>query len=384
MSERHRSKYAGNGTIRWYLLNKLVLENLKHRPVRTLLSVLAIGVEVTMMLTLVGLSHGMLDESARRARGVGADIVIRPPGSSVISLSSAPMSDKFIQFFEKQPHVSLAVGTMVHPIGGINTITGIDLDRFNRISGGFRYESGGPFKGPDDIIVDEFYATQNNLKAGSMHELLNRQWRVAGVVEPGKLARIFVQLPVLQELTGNTGKLSQIYLKVDDPARDDEVVRHLRSIPALKDYYIYTLEEFTSLISVNNVPGLRAFIYVIIGLSVIVGFIVVFMAMYTAVLERTREIGVLKALGASSGYILNLLVRETVLLALLGSVLGILMTFGSRWLIETLVPASLTQQIVPSWWPVAAGIAVVGALLGALYPGWKAAKQDPIEALAYE
>ncbi len=351
LSGRYRSKYIRHGTIRWYLLNKLVLENLKHRPVRTFLSVLAIGVEVTMMLTLVGLSHGMLDESARRARGVGADIVVRPPGSSVISLSSAPMSDKFIQFFEKQPHVSLAVGTMVHPIGGINTITGIDLDRFNRISGGFRYQSGGPFDGPDDIIVDEFYATQNNLKAGSMHELLNRQWRVAGVVEPGKLARIFVQLPVLQELTGNTGKLSQIYLKVDDPALDDEVVRQLRSIPALKDYYIYTLEEFTSLISVTNVPGLRAFIYVIIGLSVVVGFIVVFMAMYTAVLERTREIGVLKALGASSGYILNLLVRETVLLALLGSVLGILMTFGSRWLIETLVPASLTIRLCRPGWP---------------------------------
>ena len=60
------------------MINKLVLENLKHRPVRTMLSISAIAIEVTMILTLVGLSRGMLDESARRARGVGADIWIRP------------------------------------------------------------------------------------------------------------------------------------------------------------------------------------------------------------------------------------------------------------------------------------------------------------------
>jgi hypothetical protein len=68
------------------LLNKLVFENLRQRPVRTCLSVLAIGVEVTMILTLVGISYGTLDETARRARGVGADILVRPPSSSIISI----------------------------------------------------------------------------------------------------------------------------------------------------------------------------------------------------------------------------------------------------------------------------------------------------------
>jgi putative ABC transport system permease protein len=73
-----------------------------------------------------------------------------------------------------------------------------------------------------------------------------------------------------------------------------------------------------------------------------VGFIVVTMAMYTAVLERTREIGILKALGASSGYIMNLFFRETLLIALLGSVLGIVMTAGSKWLMMHAAPSSLT------------------------------------------
>lgn len=364
------------------MINKLVLENLKHRPVRTALSVLAIGVEVTMMLTLVGLSEGMLEDSARRARGVGADILIRAPGTSLISLSSASMSEKMLSFLEEQPHVKDAAGTVVHPVGGVNTVTGIDLDEFNKISGGFRYLKGGRFEQPGDVIVDEYYARQGNLRVGSTIELMNRDWRVCGIVEPGKLARIVIPRRTLQDLVGATGKLSSIFVKLDDPANTQQVIASLKE--RLVDYPIYSMEELTTLYSVSNVPGLQAFIGVIIGLSIVVGFLVVFLSMYTAVLERTREVGILKALGASPGYVLNVIVRETALLALVGSVLGIVLTYGTQWVVMTLVPASLIQKIVPGWWPIAAGIAVVGALLGAVYPAWKAAGQDAIEALAYE
>jgi putative ABC transport system permease protein len=364
------------------VINKLVWENLRHRPVRTALGVFAIGVEVTMMLTLVGLSQGMLEDSAQRARGVGADILVRAPGTSLISLSSASMNQKLLAFLEKQPHVRAVAGTVVHPIGGVNTITGIDLTEFNRVSGGFRYLAGGPFQDDNDVIVDEYYARQNNLRVGATIRLLNRDWRVCGIVEPGKLARIVIPRLTLQSLVGATGKLSSIFVKLDDPARTQDVIASLKQ--RLPDYPIYSMEELTSLYSVQNVPGLKAFIGVVIGLSIVVGFLVVFLSMYTAVLERTREIGILKALGASPGYILNVVFRETALMALAGSLLGILMTFGTRWAVMTLVPASLTQKIVPAWWPIAAAIAVGGALLGALYPAWKAAGQDAIEALAYE
>jgi len=364
------------------LVNKLVLENLKHRPVRTILSVIAIGVEVTMMLTLVGLSRGMLEDVARRARGVGADIVVRPPGTSLIGLSSAPMSEKMVDFLRRQPHVTQAVGSMTHPLSGVTTITGVRLEEFDRISGGFKYLEGRPIHGPGEIIVDRYYARQHNLHAGSTVRLLNRDWRVAGVVEEGKLARLVVPLEVLQDLTANTGKISQVWVKLDDPSRVPEVIAALKA--QLKDYPIYSMEELTSLISVDNVPGLRAFMTVIISLGIVVGFLVVFLSLYTAVLERTREIGILKALGASPGYVLNILFRETVLLALAGTLLGILMTYGTRWVIMSWAPASLTQVIVPDWWGIAGLIALGGALLGATYPGWRAARQDPIEALAYE
>jgi putative ABC transport system permease protein len=364
------------------LLNKLVLENLRQRPVRTSLSVLAIGVEVTMILTLVGISYGTLDETARRARGVGADILVRPPASSIISLSSSPMSEKLVPLLMKQPHVNFATGTMGQPLGGFDVLTGIDFAQFNRLSGGFRFVRGGPFKSDNDVIVDEYYAREKKLEVGSTITLANHAWQVSGIFESGKLSHICARLYVLQELTGNPGRLSQIYVKVDDPTRAQIIVNQLRG--AMPGYSIFTLEEFTSLLTINSVGLLRDFIGVVIGIAVIVGFIVVTMAMYTAVLERTREIGILKALGASSGYILNLLFRETLLIAILGSGLGIIMTDGCKWLMMHAAPASLNHETVYSWWPIASGVSVVGALLGAILPAWKAVKQDVIQALAYE
>ncbi len=364
------------------MTNKLVIENLKFRPVRSALSIVAIGLEVTMMLTIVGLSQGMIADSQQRARGVGADIFVRPPGTSALSLSSAPMPEKLVPFIERQPHVTMAVGSMNHPVGGLTLVTGIDLDGFTRMSGGFQYIKGGPPRQPDDLIVDRYYARQNKIEPGSSVTLMNRKWHVSGVFEQGKLARLVVPLSVLQDLTSNTGKLSQIYVKVDNPANIDAVIAELQS--TLKDYQIYSVDQFASLFSVDKVAGLSEFIAVIIGLSVVIGFLVVFLSMYTAVLERTREIGILKALGATPVFIVGILLRETFLLAVFGSLVGVAFSYVTRWLIVTLVPASLSQMIVPDWWPIAGAIALAGALLGSAYPGWRAARQDPIEALSYE
>jgi putative ABC transport system permease protein len=364
------------------LLTKLVFENLKHRPVRTFLTVLAIGLQVTLVLTIVGLSRGLLDASATRARGIGADIMIRPPGSAVIGMTAAPMREALVGFVEKQPHVVMAQGTILHPIGGLESITGIDFARFTKMSGGLDFHAGGAFEQPYDIIVDDNFAQQRKLKVGQTITLANQPWTVRGIVGPGKLSRTFVQKNVLQELTANTDKVSFIYVKVDNPENVPAVIADLKQ--KLEGYQIYSMEEFLSLMTPDNVPGLTPFIAVLVGVSVIFGFLVVFLAMYTAVLERTREIGILKALGASSAYIINMLLRETALLALIGSAIGIGLGFAARWAITTLVPASMPVVIVPDWWWRAALISLAGALLGALYPGTKAARQDTIEALAYE
>jgi putative ABC transport system permease protein len=364
------------------VVTKLVIENLKHRPIRTLLTVLAIGLQVTLVLTIIGLSRGLVEASATRNRGVGADITIRPPGTSVIGMSSAGMQEAIVRYIEKQPHVAIAQGVMMHPVGGIESIAGIDIAQFNKMSGGFDYLSGGPFQQQDDIIIDENYARQHKLSVGNKLTLANHEWTVRGVVGVGKLSKAFVQKPVLQELTANTGKVSMVYVKLDDPKNTTAVIDSLKK--QLEGYQIYSMEELISLITPTNIPGLSPFISVVVGLAIVFGFLVVFLAMYTAVLERTREVGILKALGASPGFIVGLLLRETVVLSIIGSIIGILLAFLARWIILSIVPASLQVLIVPDWWWRAALIALAAGIFGSLYPGMKAAKQDTIEALAYE
>jgi len=364
---------------------KLVLENLKHKPMRSLLSMFLIAVPVTLILCLVGLSRGMLDDSARRARGIGADIIIRPPQTSVLTLSGAPILEKLVEVIRQKPHVALAIGMIVHPVTSVTFVSGIDLAGFNRMSGGFKYLEGGAFRGPDDIIVDDYYARQHKLHAGDrVTDVLNHNWHVSGVAEGGKLARLAVPMRTLQDLTGNTGKVSQIFVKADNPANITEVLAGLKTL--LPTYNIYTMEEFTSLLTVENVQGgaLSTFIDVMVGIGVVIGFAVVLLSMYMAVLQRTREIGILKALGASRWFILKIILAEAVVMGLGGTVVGIGLSFAARALILALYPASLTQAITPDWWPIAGAISLAGVLLGALYPGLSAAAQDPIEALAYE
>lgn len=349
---------------------------------RTLLSVLAIAVEVTMILTLVGVSYGTLDSTKERALGVGADISVRPPNSQVMSaLSSSPFSEKYIALLLQQPHVVQATGTVILGIGGFDSITGLDFPSFNKMSGGFIYTAGGDPVNDDDMIVDQYYARQKHLGIGSKITLANHEWTISGIHTGGKLTRIGVKLRVLQELTGTPGHLTQIYVKLDDAKYADQVVNALKI--SLHDDQIYTMDALTSLLSINNVAMLKDFIWVVIAVAVIVGFIVVFMAMYTAVLERTREIGIIKAVGGSSGLVLSILLRETLLLALMGTAVGIGLTYGAQ-LAMKYYPGNLVQETVYAWWPIAGGIAIVGAMLGAVVPGMKAVQQDVTEALSYE
>ena len=357
----------------------MVFENLKHRPVRTLLSAVAIGVQVTMILTLVGVSRGVLGDIGARARGTGADILVRPPNSTVLAYSGN-MKEGVVRVIREQPHVALASGTLVQSIGNFNSITGVHLDEFNAISGGFRLLEGTLFRAPNDILVDEVEAKSRKLHVGSMLDV-GTQWRVCGIVEQGILSRMFTDISVLQDLYAAPGMVSMIYVKLDTPANTAAVQDALKE--RLPEYKIYSVDEFVGLMSVDSSPLLKRFTSVVIGLALVIGFLVVFQSMYTAVLERTREIGILKALGASPAYILSILLHEAALLAVVGAVAGIVMTYGARALMRIFVP-TMTQNIVPDWWPWAALIAVVGALFGALYPGLKAARQDAIEALSYD
>jgi putative ABC transport system permease protein len=347
--------------------------------VRTLLSLVLIGAQVTMILTLVGASRGVLGNMQMRVKGTGADIIVRPPDSSVLGFSSN-MPEAIVPLVRGMEHVKIATAVLVHPISNLDSITGIHLDEFNSMSGGLVFVAGKPFEQPDDMVVDRVFAARRKLQPGMKFDF-GHNWNITGLVEEGKLSATFADITALQDIFGETGKISMVYVKLDDPKNLDATIAALTQ--KLDTYKIYSVEEFISKFTVDSVPYLQSFIRIVVAIAAIVGFLVVFLSMYMAVLERTREIGILKAMGASPGYILGILLRETIVLGLAGTALGIGMAYGSRALMAVLAP-NIPQLIVPDWYPWVTLIALGGSLVGAVYPGLKAAKQDAIEALAYD
>ena len=314
-------------------MNRMIVGNLVHRPLRSLISVIAVALEVTMILLIVGLSLGMLQDSRIRTAGIGADVLVLPPGSSFIAgLSGAPMPIKIGGVLAKLPHVTSVapVITQVTSSGTIEIIAGIDLPTYESMSAGFHYLSGGPFQGPYDALVDDLFAKSKHAQVGDTIEILNNKFRISGIVERGKGGRKFVPLTTLQDLIGAKDKASIFYLKLDDPANADTVVDEIKNVPGMERYVANSMAAYLAMMTTSNYPGLSTFINVVVGISVVIGFIVIFQAMYTAVMERTREIGILKSMGASKFYIVNVVLRETALLALGGIVLGILVSLCAQ------------------------------------------------------
>ena len=351
---------------------------------RSLLSILLIAVPVTLILTLVGMTEGMLDDARQRYRGSGADIVVRGSSAQSISLgSSASLDQRYIPVVAHEAHVAAATGIYTRNIDLPLILYGINLAEFSKLNGGFTYVAGHGFEQPDDLIVDSDYAKQNHLQVGSTVQLINHPWHVCGIVAPGKLIKLAVDRSDLQKID-DTNKVSMIYVKAD--AQDHIAALRDKLQADLPSLTVVTTEELVSQISVSapSLGSLRIFTKVVVGIGVVIAFAVVCLAQYMAVLQRTREVGILKSLGASRGFILAIIEAEAVAIGLGGSAFGILLSYGARWLIHAFVPASIQMSIVYEWWPKAAAIIVVAAIFGAAYPGLSAASHDPIEALAYE
>ena len=367
-------------------MNNLIFANLLHRPVRSIISVLAVAIEVIMILSIAGIFMGMLNDTKQRQNGIGADLTMRPPNSSImIGVSGAPMPIKFGDVLRKLPHVAL-----VSPVNAkfvtsvkVEVIYGIDYPSFNALKP-FVYVAGGPFKDPNDAIVDDVFAgSGNGYHVGDTITILDHPFRISGIVEHGKGARKLMPLDTMGRITDAEDHASLFYIKCDDPANESTVIQEIHATRGLEDYPVETVDAWLEEMTPDKIPGFNIALRVVTGIAVIVGFMVIFQSMYTAVLERTREIGILKSMGASKLTIVSVVLRETALMAVAGVLVGIAGTYGVKWLIFHLFP---TQhfEITAAWLAQGAVIAFVGALCGALYPAWMAARKDPIDALAYE
>jgi putative ABC transport system permease protein len=366
------------------VIGKLVWKNALHRPLRTLLGVVAVGIEVSLVLLIVGLTHGMLHEVGKRIEGVGADIMVQPPSSSVfLAFSGAPMPVALGNRIGELANVKAVTPVLLQlsSSGGMDIVYGIDPASFRAVSEGFVYLEGHGLTQPNDVLVDDWYARAKHLKAGDTLHLLGHDFHVAGVVEHGKGARVFVPLHTLQQITGSPGKASLFFVKCTVPGLTDQVMKEIGTL--LPRYEIRPLRDYLSLMTPTRVPGLSTFVHSMIALAAAIGFLVIFLSMYTTIIERTRDIGILKSLGASKAYIVRALLGETTLVCAGGILFGIAMSYGGQMLMRDLFP-TLTILITPGWILRAAGLAIGAGLAGTTYPAWLASRKDPVEALAYE
>jgi putative ABC transport system permease protein len=367
-------------------MNRLVLGNLLHRPLRSGISILAVAIEVAMILSIVGILFGQIEGSRRQTSGIGADLIVRPPNASFIAgVSGAPVPAKVADILRKLPHVAVASPAIqqLSVKTSVETIWGIDYASYNALRP-FVFLSGGPFQGPNDVIVDDIFArTGQHYEVGATIPLLDHPFRICGIVEHGKGGRKYLPIRTLGALLGAEDNASIIFVKSDDPKNQQLIEQEIHAQPGMSGYQVQTLAESLSQMTPEHLPAFTDALYVVIGLAVVVGFIVIFQAMYTAVLERTREIGILKSLGASQTYIVDLVLRETAFLSIVGIVLGIAVTFVLKKVIDVRFP-TIPFPVDAHWMIAATLIALGGALVGATYPALKAARKDPIEALAYE
>jgi putative ABC transport system permease protein len=355
--------------------------NVTARSLRSTLTVIAIAIQIILVLLIVGLTTGVLADWGKRQEGVGADIFVQPPASSIfLAFASAVMPESLGDKIAALPGVDEVAPTLIltEPKNLI-IVYGIDYKRFNGLSRGFLFRSGRPFEAPDEALADDVIAKMKHLKVGSEVVLLNHTFTICGIVAHGKGARYFVPIKTAQDISGAEKRVSMFYVR----SKGDTEQTRKQILSLVPDYRVLSTAEYVTLMSSSNLPQLKPFTRTMVGLGLVISFIVVLLNMHTMVMERTREIGILKALGLSRMGIVRMLLGETLILTAFGGVLGIVVTFVIQAIMRQTNPG--TPILIPVEWIFSAALlALVGSAIGAIFPALRAASFDPVVALAYE
>jgi putative ABC transport system permease protein len=365
-------------------MDNLVTSNIKQRPIRTLVSVAGIALGVSLVMLFTGLARGMSNDLQRRASNVRAELIFMRPGAFQATASTANLSIRYVERLKQIDGVDDALPIIRHYFQGskgfgFEQIDGVDWDAYARMNGIGIASGRGP-QGMDEVVIDESKARQNNLKVGdTMKPLGDKDYRIVGIYSPESGARVKMQLSALQQALEAGDKCTFIFVKLKNHDQLNEMAKRIdyelpgNSIQPTRD--VFTSFE-------NSIPYLGVFLRVLVGLASVVSAVVVMLAMYTTITERTREIGILKALGASRGYIVGVIEKEAILISLIGLVAGFVVSLSAGYLISKFYGLHFEYSI--AWTLTAAAIGIVGGVLGALYPALKASNLDAVNALAYE
>lgn len=389
----------------------LALRNLTRRRLRTSLTVSGLAVAVAVMACLLAFSQGYESGLSRELDRMGMQLMIVPLGcpydaaarvlkgrSPEVSLPAAALPAA-----RRDPEVAVAAPLLMAAVprpteGRTDLWVGLDasslaLKPWWRLTPGSHW-----FRRRDEVILgaeaaatelrapgDAFYAPGLGARPGQGARL-----RVAGVLERSGTSDdslFFLPLATAQTMFGQPGRLSAIAVRLNDPTRGPDVAERLQKLPGAQ---VVTLTEMMGTF-LNLVGSVRTLVLAIAILAVAISALSVFNTMLASVLERTAELGVLRAIGASRPALFRVVALEALLLSLAGGAAGLLLAAaGGRWVeaaVKGFVPLAPADSILALTASVAARsllLSIVTGILAGCYPAWRACRLAPAEALRIE
>ena len=366
------------------LMDSLVLSNLAHRPARTVVSIAGIALGVLLVVFTVGLAHGLLRERGKREANIGAEIILRPSGT--IGLSGAqpftiPLSH--VAEVTQIPGVRTAV-----PIGqfldksdsgfGSRLIEGIPFEQYAALNN-LTIKEGRAIEKGDEAMVDAAWPQENGVTMGATIQIFERPFKVIGIYAPPGGGRIKIPLATMQDQVGSENRANSILVACDDPNQQEQVAARIKEkFP--EDQLVLTRE--LPELYMSSVPALNVFLKVVVTVAATISTLVILLAMYTTVTERTRQIGILKSLGMSKRSIAWVIEQEAILVSVLGVGIGVLLMLLARFLVMR--STNLVVDVEAKWIIISLVVGLIGGSIGALYPALRAARQDAVDALSYE
>lgn len=378
-------------------MDNLVTANIRQRPLRSLVSVAGVALGVALVMLFTGLSRGMSNDLKRRAQNLRAEIIFTRPGSMELTSSTANLSTKYVERLQAIEGVESAVPVIRYISQGksgfgLEQIEGVDWEPFAKMNDIHLITGRAPQavdpageddpNTPGEIVIDERKAASNNLSVGSIIKLFgDKPYKVVGIYAPESGARVKMSLSAMQRELESAGKCQYILVKCKEGADEVAVAKRIEASPDTTGNKIqFTRDVFTSI--EKSIPYLGVFLRVLVGLAALVSALVVMLAMYTTITERTREIGILKALGASRAYIVGVIEKEAILISVLGLIVGFILAGITGFLIQRAY--GLVFEYGWGWALTSVAIGLLGGVLGALYPAVRAANLDPVSAISYE
>jgi len=375
----------------------LIVKNPFRNKTRTSLAIIGIAIGIATIVALGLVTEGLRASTESALESGAAEITVIQSGTDGFlsgSIDEARITDiQNISGVEDTAGIlRISVRLEDSPSPGFGpggfAVSGIDNNKLNLV--GVESINGTVFSNGDvnEIIMGKTAVQNLNKTVGDTITIFNEDFKITGTFETGNFitdAGAYVSLDKLQNLTGNEDKVSTLAVRINDNANVTEVSK------AIENAYPDELSTTTAADQMERINRGLGFIdtatWAISLLAVIIGGVGVINTMIMSVYERTREIGVLKAVGWRSRRILGMILGESIVLTLIATIVGIIVGIVGVEVLLSLTP-SAQGMLEPAYslelFLRAFGIAFLVGIVGGIYPAYRASRLAPTEALRYE